>query len=165
MRAHNRACLPWCICSHTYACVRSRRAGDAPSVDTAATAVITGAVATVTAAAQPLPSPWWRRFRACSQLCLCAPLGPRQRLLAACRARLWGGFSLEAAVCIRGGGWRRPHSNWVIFVSVIGASILPLVSGVDETVEVRGVCSCRLKLCGFLHSTPHRGHIRTLATR
>jgi hypothetical protein len=36
MRAHNRACLPWCICSHTYACVRSRRAGDAPSVDTAA---------------------------------------------------------------------------------------------------------------------------------
>ena len=70
------------IGAHTHAdsCLRSRFAGDAPLIVTAATAGIAGVIADVAAAAAPLTVAARCRSDACSRLRLFAPSqGPRQR--------------------------------------------------------------------------------------
>ena len=75
------------IGAHTHAdsCLRSRCAGDAPLIVTAATAGIVGVVATVSAGRAPLPVASTSPLRPCAHGCLRVRLpGPRQRTQGAC---------------------------------------------------------------------------------
>lgn len=102
------------IGAHTHAdsCLRSRCAGDAPLIVTAATAGIAGVIADVSAATAPLAVATRCRSDACSRLHPCAPLRGPDSVPRGRSARILGVRSLGALVVIDGVVWDRSGAFW-----------------------------------------------------
>ena len=172
MPARTRPCVRistrGAIGAHLYAdtCLRSRFAGDAPSIGTAATAVIAAAVATVAVsrppffAAAPPSSDMGGVAASCTR-----ERRAGQRSQAAGLSARWVFFRSRLRCVLMGegrAGQKRICTLWDTSACLLMLLRSPIGPRVHETAKIGVACSCGIIPCGKSCCIPLRGPKRTL---